>query len=427
MATPAEAILDLDAQRRAIAASVNTMGVAADDMDTLAELAGKILEIPTGGGDDAYYGRPEDWLPMPTPDDNELYMLFLIPRTEAALCAFTISLVGNTGTYTVELGTVTGGAFAANPAFTQTLASGTKCALSFDYDDWGNETAEGFRQAMIKVSGNILAVYPQSYPSRATYFATTSIVEIAGQLPNCTTFRLTSDSTSTNSESRAWSQTRYFALYGPNKITAGNRMFEYAVNLVSVLALDTSLFTTMERMHYSNHNLRHIPEYNLQNVTGAQLAFWQCYAITRIPIINGNNLTSNVYACESMFRYCCALLELPNQIQYRGNIGQLAEQCYALRSADGLDVSATTVMTSAFSSCFALSRMTIKPGITLSGGLNISIRDCAFSRGALVELFESLPTAVAASTLTITANPGASALTADDKLIATAKGWTITG
>ena len=52
--------------------------------------------------------------------------------------------------------------------------------------------------------------------------------------------------------------------------------------------------------------------------------------------------------------------------------------------------------------------------------------NCKLGKDALVEIFNNLGIATA-KTITITGNPGASLLTAADRLIATNKGWTIVG
>jgi len=49
---------------------------------------------------------------------------------------------------------------------------------------------------------------------------------------------------------------------------------------------------------------------------------------------------------------------------------------------------------------------------------------CLF-RDAILEIFNNLASGVSGKTLTLTGNPGLASLTADDKLIATNKGWTL--
>ena len=78
---------------------------------TVSNLATAIGSIPSGGGGgggssgepldpvEVYNTtRPSDWLSMPTPADNEMYLLFHIPDGFSSLLAFTVTCTGN---YTV--------------------------------------------------------------------------------------------------------------------------------------------------------------------------------------------------------------------------------------------------------------------------------------------------------------------------------------
>ena len=47
------------------------------------------------------------------------------------------------------------------------------------------------------------------------------------------------------------------------------------------------------------------------------------------------------------------------------------------------------------------------------------------SRAAIVAIFNGLASGVTSKIITVSGNPGFAALTAADRLIATAKGWTI--
>ena len=57
---------------------------------------------------------------------------------------------------------------------------------------------------------------------------------------------------------------------------------------------------------------------------------------------------------------------------------------------------------------------------------SVSYASCYLSRASLIEIFNNLGTA-SGQTITITGNPGVASLTSEDRLIATAKGWTISG
>ena len=93
--------------------------------------------------------------------------------------------------------------------------------------------------------------------------------------------------------------------------------------------------------------------------------------------------------------------------------------CYALQVVDAIDASLVTNTTGAFENNYSLSWLRLV-GITVS----FSIAECNFSREGLVQVFNDLGTASA--TITVNSNPGTGDLTADDLLIATNKGWTVT-
>jgi hypothetical protein len=58
-------------------------------------------------------------------------------------------------------------------------------------------------------------------------------------------------------------------------------------------------------------------------------------------------------------------------------------------------------------------------------GTNINIKNCQFSLEALNMLFESLPVITTSYKLTVTGNPGTSALTSEQIAVATAKNWSV--
>lgn len=102
--------------------AVADMGGTLPEQQNSGGLEAAIRSIPSGGGGpsapldpvEVYNAtRPADWLPMPEPTDNEMYLLFLIPAGVSSLLAFTVTC---TGSYTVALGTVTGGQFVQQSA-----------------------------------------------------------------------------------------------------------------------------------------------------------------------------------------------------------------------------------------------------------------------------------------------------------------------
>ena len=85
----------------------------------------------------------------------------------------------------------------------------------------------------------------------------------------------------------------------------------------------------------------------------------------------------------------------------------------------GLNGTAITSLSNAFYQAYCLQTLE-SSNIVVSFDLS----DCNFSTQGLIDIFNDLATATA--TITVTNNPGTSALTPTDIAIATAKGWTVT-
>ena len=212
--------------------------------------------------------RPSDWLPMPTPADNEMYLLFHIPDGFSSLLAFTVTCTGN---YTVALGSVSDGAFVQ--MISTSVASGSKYEAELFADDYGNLTSDGHKQVMVKVSGTDILTWEPSNHSKKTSpakFAGWNIVEISCNLPSGTS--VACGSSTVNS---ALKKLRYFAWYGNNAVTDMTNMFYYCYSLTAIPQIDTSAVTNMNNMFNSCNSLTSIAFDN--TVTG-----WAGYAIKLI-------------------------------------------------------------------------------------------------------------------------------------------------
>jgi hypothetical protein len=103
--------------------------------------------------------------------------------------------------------------------------------------------------------------------------------------------------------------------------------------------------------------------------------------------------------------------------------------CFSLNNIPALSTSSITTTSGTdyginfASSCASLDRCEMVFART------VNFASCQLSRTALVEIFTNLTDRILTTpaNINITANWGASALTLSDRLIATAKNWTITG
>jgi hypothetical protein len=98
------------------------------------------------------------------------------------------------------------------------------------------------------------------------------------------------------------------------------------------------------------------------------------------------------------------------------------QSCYALQSVPLFNTAAGTNFSGMFQGCYALAEGAMS-GTTYA----VSYNGCKLSEAALVAIFTALGSANGGSqTITVTGTWGDALLTAADKAIATAKGWTVT-
>lgn len=392
----------------------------------------RISAIPSGGStpstpldpQEVYNTtRPADWLPMPMPNENEIYLLFHIPDGVSSLIAFSVS---HTGDCTVALGTVTNGVFVQQST---TNLSSSKYEAELSADNYGNLTNDGFKQVMIKVSGENITSWAKtshSKKSNPTSFSNWNIVEIACNLPNCTRV----ECGDTSYDYRALSKLRYYTQYGTNKIVSTTNMFSYCRSLVAIPQLYTAMVTSMGAMFSNCRSLVAIPQLNTGKASGMSSMFSDCCSLTAIPELDTYNVTN----ASSMFSGCYSLAAIPSDMfLWSSNIKSMTSifaNCSSLIDVPVLNVTAVTDTIIDFSGCRSLSKVKVfSPSYTSTGKYALSFATCSLGHAAIVALFNSLPTITSASlkkAITLTGNPGVSELTEAEKRIATDKNWTLT-
>ena len=331
-----------------------TLDIAANGNYDVTQYAQAHVQVDSGGGggDDpsdydaaAVYAatRPADWLPMPTPEAGEMYILMLIPDGGSGYIA--MQPTTNSGQYTVTLGTVVGGDFA--PAGEpEAVNSNTAWEATLQSYDWGDPTADGYRQCMIRVAGDLSKWQPTSHSalySTSTYAY--AIVEIACNLPGCSAIKVANIS-----------QLRYFAWYGTNSASTMARMFEGCGALIAILALDTSNATSVDRMCYYCYSLRAIPALDLgkhddRQSVNANNMLQYCSSLTGIPEMDMSAVSEIAYGFES----CFALRRLPQlNLTKCANVSYMARNCVALTEIVGINMPAATIATYMCSACTSL-------------------------------------------------------------------------
>jgi len=471
MGTVADKLGRLQETKHAIRAALEEKGQAVADGDSFASYAEKIGSIERGGGgagtppDPAKVykeTRPADWLPMPEPQDDEMYLLFHIPDGVSALIAFTVTC---TGSYTVKTGTVRNGAFVSQAS--TSVASGSNWETELSAKSYENLTADGMKQVMIKVSGSNIATWAASNHSKASSnLKDWNIVEIACRLPsglkvdcggqylyialtklryftwvgtnivtdmvsmfkNCCVLTAvpqldTSSVTNMSYMFNGCSSLMAVPQLDTSSVTNMSYMFGGCPRLTAIPQLDTSIVTNMASMFLNCHSLTAIPQLDTSKVTTMQNMFSHCSSLTAIPQLDTSSVTNMGY----MFSYCHSLTKIPQLDTSKViTMKEMFSSCYSLTAILRLDTSIVTNMASMFQSCTSLSKLKLKPDVAGWVGVAISLSGCVLGRTALVDFFNSLPTITSTKAITLTRNPGISELMSAEKMIATRKGWTLT-
>lgn len=406
-------------------AAVFDLGGTLPQQQTSANLEAAIRSIPSGGGSpstppdpvEVYNAtRPADWLPIPEPQDDEMYLLFHIPDGVSSLLAFTVTC---TGSYTVALGTVANGQFIQQSAVSVT--SGTKYEAELFAGDFGDLTSDGFKQVMVKVSGTDILTWGPSTHSKKynpSGFRNWNVMEIACRLPKGINVPFGLGSSGSSSLAKL----RYFAWYGENSASDMEGRFKNCSSLIAVLYLDTSKVTNMKAMFYYCFALMAIPQLNTLQVMSMNNMFRNCSSLTTIPQLD----TSKVTDMANMFYNCQSLKRVPQlDTSNVTTMDSMFRSCSALTVVQQLDTAEAAVMDNMFYICSALNKVVFNPQTANWAGVDISLSGCCLGRQALVSLFISLPTITSAKTLTITGNPGCNDLTSEEKAIITNKNWTL--
>lgn len=300
------------------------------------------IEAGDGGSSDTYDSldplkvyektRPNDWLKMPTPETDEIYMLVLLSNNDEIsegvdnTVSFTIKATGN---ITCDVGAIVGGEFVSQ--YTDERQSPATFTLTMNSNDYGNETTDGYKQALIRVRGTDIT----SFKKTILFF----VHEISANIPKCNAFTITDVS-----------NLKYVSL-PHNSITNMGRLFSNCQALTAVLALDTSHATSMYEMFFQCYSLQAIPQMDTRNVTNMSRMFYFCSALTAIQQMD----TGNVTDMSHMFYNCYSLKKIPQMDT--GNVATMSNMfygCCTLKEIPLLDTKNVTTMNSMFASCRSL-------------------------------------------------------------------------
>ena len=240
--------------------------------------------------------RPADWLPMPTPVNNEIYLLVKVPVPNqekdsgiplAFLCQTTA------GQYQVELGTVTNGTFVADSTYTTLLNSNRKYTNYLYYSDWTDSPMDdGTHQVMVKistVSGN-LSVFRHYEVISGNIYGNQYTLELRGHCEQMTTCAVSG----TGNLLYPCNSMQFYSLEGTNNITSFSNMFYNCYSLTAIPALDTSSGTYFSNMFYGCYSLTAIPALDTSSGTSFSNMFYGCFLLRYIDFVGYDftNVTS---------------------------------------------------------------------------------------------------------------------------------------
>ena len=234
----------------------------------------------------------------------------------------------------------------------------------------------------------------------------------------------------------------YFSMTGYKGNTAAN-MFRGCSALKAICELETPNATNMTYMFYQCYSLQAIPLFDTSNVTNMANMFYDCHSLTTIPSLN----TANVTSMASMFRNCRVLETIPKlDTANVTNMAYMFAQCNILGAIPNLSTPLVNTLQNMLESCFNLqsvgtlnfssvsSLVSLDPyGYLYSlvsfnaTGMKASFRLSGsnfLSESAIVVILNNLATVSTTQTLTLGATNLAK-LTAEEKAIATNKGWTL--
>lgn len=357
--------------------------------------------------------RPADWLPMPTPGDDEMYFLCHVAPNRKGAFYVQAQPVND---ITVEYGKVVDGAFVADGVLPSTSTSFTKALIepSMCY----SPTADGTLQCMVRIKGNVttvLGAVATTYEARhCAVDAVCGIALQSLQLGN------------TSDAKRSWFNLRYWRFVGNGGVASLPQGFFRCQSLLAVGCEKPNVISGGINSAFRIAPSLMAVSSNL--ISGSSTAVNASYAFNECGL---KVIKDFVFACNDMTVMCgeSSLLEIDFaniDTSACTSTGGMFYNIYSVRSIKNLNISSLTTIPSNWAiNSFNLETLTFA-GETTPGGYTITLTSACLGHNALVEMIASLPTATAAATITITNNPGASQLTEDEIAIATAKNWTIT-
>jgi hypothetical protein len=186
--------------------------------------------------------------------------------------------------------------------------------------------------------------------------------------------------------------------------------------LTEIPLIDTRSGINFTNFATNSSKLKTVANLDMSKATIVTSAFQSCLSLDNFPAITIGAANCNL---TSLFLNNSTLKKVGNMdVSNVTNFGNLFSGGHSLRNLPPLNLNSGTGLTNMASNVMASA-----PFTNVRVSLNLANKN--LGRLSIIEVFNGLASGVTSKTITVSANPGFAALTAGDRLIATAKGWTI--
>ena len=337
----------------------------------------KTAGTSSGGGGGGKWVRPSDWPDLSKMDVSGGDILYMTSYADEGrgVCSFYVSC---TGSYTVEVGTISGATFTSES--THTYSSNSNCNL---YYGSANGTYKVLRVTGTAISKLYFRREAVTIGTFHGYSSNQGIIDIVGKLPSSTGKALDcqnqynlvnveiSDITLSGNCSNMFSGCYSLASldvsgFDTSGVTSMSNMFNNCASLTSldVSGFDTSRVTSMSSMFSGCNSLASldVSGFNTSGVTGMSSMFNNCYSLTSLDVSGFD--TSGVTSMSNMFNNCYSLTSLDvSGFDTSGvtNMSSMFSYCASLTSLDvsDFDTSGVTSMGSMFYYCYSLTSLDV--------------------------------------------------------------------
>lgn len=409
MGTIADKLALIQQTKADIRSAIEAKGQTVADTDPFSAYPDKIRAIEGGGGWDIEpldavkvraALRDTSWPPMPEDVPDHTIVLLLAPVSSVS---FSVTCEGQ---YTVEVKKCSriDGAWEYEVESSDEFPSAETCAKIYT-----EETGNNFR--LMTISASSISGFSNGW-STATPTVMPGVVELICRLPGMSIPIL-----------RGMTDLVWVTELGEsgNKLATVSVPFRDCTSLIAIIGPDLYATGISGNTFQDCKNLLAI-DMTIKSFRSTGNVFFGCTMLSAIPESCMPRLSSS---SGSTFRYCKSLRTIN---LYSGSAGSVNMQYifYGCVSLEKITISGGTNITNlahAFDGCVSLKHLVFNTPSW--GGLDFSVKDCAFSRDGLVEMFTGLPAITTKRAITITGNPGVADLTEEDKAIATDKNWTL--